>query len=75
MYVSPIVLVAIGAAIWLARTTSGARRRQAAIGLAIMAAYVVLCAGWSGTPLLEEPGPGSTIPALPFLVVPLAVVW
>ncbi len=75
LYVSPIVLVAIGAAIWLARTTSGALRRQAAIGLAIMAAYVVLCAGWSGTPLLEEPGPRYAIPALPFLVVPLAAVW
>jgi hypothetical protein len=75
LYVSPVVLVALGAAIWLARTTGGAVRRQATIGLAVMAAYLVLCAGWSGTPLLEEPGPRYAIPALPFLVVPLAAVW
>jgi hypothetical protein len=75
LYVSPIVLVALGAAIWLARTTSGGIRRQAVIGLAVTAVYLVLCAGWSGTPLLEEPGPRYAIPALPFLVVPLAVVW
>src|SRR5262249_9735984 len=35
----------------------------------------VLCAGWSGLPILEEPGPRYVIPALPFLVVPLAVLW
>ena len=34
--------------------------------------YLVLCAGWSGLPLLEEPGPRYLIPALPFLAVPLA---
>jgi len=75
LYVSPIVLVALCAAIWLARTTSGAIRRHAVIGLAVMAVYLVLCAGWSGTPLLEEPGPRYAIPALPFLVVPLAAAW
>jgi hypothetical protein len=75
VFVAPIVIVAIGAAVWLVRNGARDERRHAAIGLLIVAAYLVLCAGWSGTPLLEEPGPRYAIPALPFLVVPLAAVW
>jgi hypothetical protein len=40
-----------------------------------MIPYVVLCAGWSGTRLLVDPGPRYLIPALPFLAVPLAAKW
>jgi len=40
-----------------------------------MVPYLVLCAGWSGLPILEEPGPRYMIPALPFLAVPLAALW
>ncbi len=45
------------------------------IALAVLVPYVVLCAGWSGTPLLEDPGPRYLVPAVPFLAVPLAAAW
>ena len=51
------------------------RRRHAVVGLAIVVPYLVLCAGWSGLPTLEEPGPRYLIPALPFLAVPIAAMW
>src|SRR4029078_4175778 len=53
----------------------GAARRHAIVAVAIVVPFVVLCAGWSGLPLLEEPGPRYLIPPLPFLAVPLAVMW
>ena len=72
---APIAFIAIGGAGWLAISSHGLVRRHAAVALAIVIPYLVLCAGWSGLPILEEPGPRYLIPALPFLVVPLAVVW
>jgi hypothetical protein len=72
---APIALVALVGAVWLAISGAGAARRQAMVALAIVVPFVVLCAGWSGLPLLEEPGPRYLIPALPFLAVPLAVMW
>lgn len=75
LLVSPIVLLAFGAAIRFARRSTGVIRTHAVVATAIMGGYLLLCAGWSGTPLLEEPGPRYAIPALPFLVVPLAAVW
>ena len=54
---------------------AGAARRHAIVALAVIVPYLVLCAGWSGLPLLEEPGPRYLIPALPFLAVPLAATW
>jgi len=72
---APIALVAIAAAVMLVRAGSGSLRRHAIVGLAIVIPYVVLCAGWSGLPTLEEPGPRYLIPALPFLAVPLAAMW
>ncbi len=72
---APIAIVAIVAAVWLAVSESGAVRRHAIVALAVTIPYLVLCAGWSGLPLLEEPGPRYLIPALPFLAVPLAATW
>ncbi len=71
---SPIVLVGVAAAIGLV-VVGHARRPEAVVALVVFAAYVVLVAGWSGTPWLEEPGPRYVIPAIPFLAVPLALCW
>jgi hypothetical protein len=72
---APIAIVGIGAALWLAAAVRGAVRDDAIVALAIIVPYIVLCAGWSGTPLLVDPGPRYLIPALPFLAVPLVVLW
>jgi hypothetical protein len=72
---APIALVALVAAVWLVISESGSVRRHAIVALAVTIPYLVLCAGWSGLPLLEEPGPRYLIPALPFLAVPLAACW
>jgi hypothetical protein len=73
--VAPVVLLAAGCAVWLACTGEGAVRTHAVVAIVVFGAYLVLCAGWSGTPLLEEPGPRYLAPALPFLAVPLAAAW
>jgi hypothetical protein len=76
LFVSPIVLVALGATLWWAtRAEAAAVRTHARIGLAVSVPYLLLIAGWSGTKLLEEPGPRYLIPAVPFLAVPLAASW
>jgi hypothetical protein len=72
---APIALLALGAAAWSLRQGNERVRRHAVVGLAIVIPFIVLCAGWSGFALLEDPGPRFLIPALPFLAVPLAVVW
>jgi hypothetical protein len=72
---SPIVLLAVAAAIVTARSTTGALRVHAVVALAVLVPYVALVASWSGTALLEQPGPRYVIPALPFLAVPLAAAW
>jgi hypothetical protein len=72
---APTAIVGIGAAIWLAANSRGHLRDHAIVALAVVVPYVILCAGWSGTPLLEDPGPRYLIPALPFLAVPLAALW
>lgn len=43
--------------------------------LVVVAGYLTLVAGWTGTRWLEEPGPRYLAPALPFLAVPLAWWW
>jgi len=72
---APIALIGLVGAVWLIVSDEGAPRRHAIVALAVIVPYLVLCAGWSGLPLLEEPGPRYLIPALPFLVVPLAATW
>jgi hypothetical protein len=71
---APLVLVAIVAAVLVARV-EGPARVHALVALAVVGAYVVLVAGWSGTDMLEDPGPRYLVPAIPFLAVPLAVAW
>lgn len=73
---APIALIAIGCAVW--QVGAGDRpavRTHAIVALAIVIPYIVLSAGWSGTWLLEDPGPRYLIPSLPFLAVPLAAGW
>ncbi|MCU1428962.1 MAG: hypothetical protein JWL83_2962, partial [Actinomycetia bacterium] len=75
LFLNPVVLVGVAAAVIVWRTTPGDVRMHAAVALAVFVPYALLIAGWSGTALLEEPGPRYLIPALPFLVVPLARSW
>ena len=72
---APVALVGLVAAVLLVRRGTGALRRHGVIALAVFVPYLLLCAGWSGLPILEEPGPRYLIPALPFLAVPLAALW
>jgi hypothetical protein len=72
---APVALLALAGAVWIVKTGSGVARRNAVVGVAVMLPFIVLVAGWSGFKLLEDPGPRFLIPALPFLAVPLAVVW
>jgi hypothetical protein len=75
---APIAFIAVPACVWALgkRAPAGAVvRRHAIVALAIFIPYLLLTAGWSGLPLLEEPGNRYIIPALPFLAVPLAAVW
>jgi hypothetical protein len=72
---APIAFVGLVGAAWLVASGDGAARRHAIVAIAVIVPYLILCAGWSGLPLLEEPGPRYLIPALPFLAVPLAATW
>jgi hypothetical protein len=72
---APIAFAALAGAAWFAISGTGSARRHTTVAVAVMVPYLVLCAGWSGVPLLEEPGPRYLIPALPFLAVPLALIW
>jgi hypothetical protein len=73
---APVALLGVGCALWFAVRGAARVRTNAIVGLAIFVPYLLLVAGWSGTPLLEEhPGPRYLIPALPFLAVPVAAAW
>ena len=50
-------------------------RSDSLIAIVIFLGYALLVTGWSGTLFLEEPGARYLIPAIPFLVVPLAHSW
>jgi hypothetical protein len=75
LFASPLVLVGMVAAVAAARAGDRTARLHGWIALPIVAAYVGLVAGWSGTPTLETPGPRYLAPLVPFLAVPLCVVW
>src|SRR6185312_9896106 len=71
---SPIVLVGVAAAVIVA-VRRPAHRRESIVALVVFALYLALVSGWSGTPLLEDPGPRYMIAAIPFVAVPLALCW
>ncbi len=73
----PILVIAVGCAVWQLRTRANdlQHRADCALGVSVMVGYALLVAGWSGSVFLEEPGPRYLIPAIPFLVVPLALSW
>jgi hypothetical protein len=75
LLVSPVVVLAIVGACFVARSGDVTARRHASVALAVFACYAVLVAGWSGSDTVEVPGPRYLIPALPFLVIPLAAAW
>jgi hypothetical protein len=70
----PIVLVGVLAAIAVVAKRP-AYRLEAVTALVVFVLYLALVSGWSGTPLLEDPGPRYMIAAFPFLAVPLAISW
>ncbi len=74
---SPIVVLGAAAAIAVAvdRAHDGGVRRDAVVAVAVLGTYLALVSGWTGTPMLEEPGPRYLIPAIPFLAAPLAAMW
>jgi hypothetical protein len=72
---APVALIALVAVAYLARRGTPSARTHAIVALAIVIPYFVLAAGWSGLALLEDSGPRYVIPVLPFLAVPLAVMW
>ncbi|MCU1428961.1 MAG: hypothetical protein JWL83_2961 [Actinomycetia bacterium] len=74
LVLTPLAVIAIGASVHVA-LRPGVARVHALVALAVTVPYIALVAGWSGTALAESPGPRYLIPALPFLAVPLAVVW
>lgn len=72
----PVALLAIGAAVWCLRSTDDGLRVAAAVGLTTFAALLWVQSGGSEPPYGgESAGPRYLIPALPFLVAPLAVAW
>ncbi len=74
MVSSPIVVVAFGVAGYcLVRRAPGSS--HAAVAVAVGLCYLLLVAGWSGSKLIEDPGPRYLVPAFPFFAVPLAVGW
>ncbi len=71
---SPIVIVGVIAAVAVVAQRPDARR-EGIVALVVFASYLALVSGWSGTPILEDPGPRYLIPAIPFVAVPLALAW
>jgi hypothetical protein len=76
---TPVVLVAVVGAVLVLRAREDARdealRRWATVSLGLLGAFLVVQAGWPNPWGGEMPGPRYLVPALPFLVVPLAWVW
>lgn len=79
LLLTPVVLVALLGAVQLLRTRGEARdpdlRRWATASLALLSAFWLVQAGWPNPWGGEMPGPRYLVPALPFLVVPLAWTW
>lgn len=75
LLLSPVVLVGIVAVIFAVRDDRPNLKRHGLVAGVLVVAYVVLLAGWSGTPTLETPGPRYLIPMVPFLAAPIAAAW
>ena len=69
---APLVLVGGIACALAIRYADNRVRTHAGIALAVFAAYVVVVSSFAGSDLTEIPGPRFIIPALPFLMLPLA---
>jgi hypothetical protein len=72
---APLVLVAVYAAWTALRGPNGRVRTHAVVGLAVFGGYLLGVATFAASDLAQVPGPRFVIPALPFLMVPLATVW
>jgi hypothetical protein len=72
---TPIVLVAVIAAVVVLRDRIHPARDHAGMGLAMFVAFLLLQASWVNPWGGEVSFPRYLVSALPFLVVPLAVVW
>lgn len=70
---TPIALCAV-VGCWLAIGQRGAERRDGWLGLASLAALIVISTGIDGLGG-DSPGPRYLIPMFPMLAVPLAVAW
>jgi len=75
LLVSPIVLVALVFACAQLRDPNGRLRAHAAVAVGVSAVYALMVIGYNGDVAPELPGPRWLIPAIPFLVVPLAAGW
>jgi hypothetical protein len=75
LLLSPVVLVGFVAVVFAVRDGRPNLRLHGVVAAVLVVAYVVLLAGWSGTPTLETPGPRYLIPMVPFLAVPIAGAW
>ena len=74
LLVTPLVLVAVAAAVIVA-VKPGPARVDAVVGLACFLALLALQSAWSNPWGGDSPGPRYLITALPFLAPPLAVAW
>jgi hypothetical protein len=72
---SPVVGLAVWGLVLLARSGDAERRRHGAVGLAVVATFVVLQASWLNPWGGESYGPRYLIPCLPFLIVGMVEVW
>ena len=79
LFLTPMILPVVVLAVWglvrLARSADEDRRRHGAVGLAMVAGFVVLQASWLNPWGGESYGPRYLIPCLPFLIVGMAEVW
>ena len=76
LLVSPVILLAVACAIWLARRDERpAIRTHARVGLVVCGLYLLAVALARATNVQEIPGPRFLIVAIPFVAVPLAASW
>lgn len=74
LLLTPLVAAGIVGLVALLRRP-GARRRDAAVGLAVLAGFLLLMGGWGNPTGGASPGPRYVVVALPFLAGGVARVW